>query len=227
MNRAELVVVAVEDIGGVLTRVEEHLRFCPAHAVAVAEVFEVAAADDRQHADGGLYHARKPLHLAEAGDTHFDDSRLRVLGHREQRQGNAQLVVEVALRLVCSEFLREHSIEHFLCRGFAHAARHADDRDVEFLAVRLGDVLDRVEGRRNEDIGLLRVCGSLLAEGADRALFVAFFDEIVAVHSAALDREKEGAVFDLTAVTLDGGNARGFHFLAADVLTAARRGDFL
>ena len=101
--------------------------------------------DSRPAARKILNHFGKASHFTEIGDTHFDDSRLSVLGHCEQGQRNAELVVEVSLCFMSFEFLRQHRIDHFLGAGFSDAAGDTDHGDIELLAVRFCDLFYRVQ----------------------------------------------------------------------------------
>ena len=188
----------------------EHLGFGFQHAVAVAEVLKVTAADDRQHTDGGLRHLGETRHLAKAGNTHFDHGGFGVLGHAQQRQRHAQLVVEVALGFVGLVFLRKHRIEHFLGGGLAHAARYAHYGNIEFFAVRPADLLDSRQCGRHQNVGLGGVFGRLFADGANGAAVKAGFDKIVSVNALARNGKEQRAVLDAAAVALDRGDAGAF-----------------
>ena len=225
LNLSQLVVVAVEHDASAVAEVLEHLGFSAENAVTVAEILKVTFADNRYNLDRRLNHFGKARHFAEARNSHFDNGSLGGVVHPEQRQRNAELVVEVALSFMYLIFLREHGGYHLFGRGLSDAAAYSDDRNIEHLAVSLRYLLYCRERIVNENVRLPRELGSLLAQRADRAVGVAFADKVVTVNARALDREEERIFLYAAAVTLDGADGGVDKRLVADIFAAARLSD--
>ena len=86
----------------------------------------------REHIDGRAKALRR---------AHFDDREFRVPADGEDRQGDADMVVEIALCCISGVRAREDCMNEFLRGGLAVAASDGDKRDIELPPVVEGQVL--------------------------------------------------------------------------------------
>ena len=103
-------------------------------------------ADVGQHADGRVDDGAQGVHLAHLGDAGLEDADLCVLVHQPDGERHANLRIIASWRACDGLVRRNELIEPLLDHRFAVAAGDAYHRDVEFLAVQLGQVLQCLEG---------------------------------------------------------------------------------
>ena len=171
--------------------------------------------DQRIDRDLRTYHAAEPAHLTEARDPHFDDGDL--VGGRDagKRHRHADLVVEVFIGLADLPAAGQDSGDHLLGRGLAHAARDADDRQAERVAVCRGDILQSALNVVRDDDASPLLLRDPFGQAADRALVECGGDIIVSVDALALISDKEIAGQNLAAVDDDAAELRRELTLAA------------
>ena len=120
----------------------------------------------------------------------------------EKGLGNADVVVEVAIRLEHPKLLAEHSGGHILGSGLAHAAGDGDDLDIELAAIISRQVTQRQQGVRHQDIELIRpvVRQLVVGEGTHGAVFQGLSNVGVTIEPLPHQGDKEGALGHGTAV---------------------------
>ena len=180
--KARKIIVRIDHRRGVGRKTRDRLALRAGHSFEAAESFEVLSAGvgDEAH--------RRPRHLDQVRDfprpvgAHLDD-RETVSGlEPQQRQGHADVVVEIAACRQGVAGLGEDRRRHFLGRGLAVAARHADDRNVERLAPGVSGASERRLGVGDDDLrqagGLRRIDERPGGTGCGRGR-----DEFVAVEA--------------------------------------------
>ena len=90
-------VVEVQDGDAGRRQRGDELALGAGNTVEVAEVLDVGHGDAGHDADLGPGHPGQPLDVAHATGAHLEHHPLRIVGSVEQRQGQAELVVEGAL----------------------------------------------------------------------------------------------------------------------------------
>ena len=198
-HRGQHVVVAADE-GAAAVRGQEvvQLALAAAYALRTAEAVEVRTADVGNQAVVGLGDRAEQGDFAAGAGTHLHYAELRVARHGEQREGHADVVVEVALCGARAEPLGQHAVHEFLGRGLAVAAREGEDRDAQGPAVFAGQLLEggqRVgHEQRARNLGRhVRVVhhGGRGAGGEGRG------GEDVAVEGRATQREEDRARHDV------------------------------
>ncbi len=87
---------------------------------------------------GGLCCFCECLDVARMTGSHLDDGYLMLLSQTEERFGDADIVVEVALCIKNVELLRQDSRNKFLCGSLPVGTSNANDRDVKLTSVFTG-----------------------------------------------------------------------------------------
>ena len=111
-----------------------------------------------QHGNGWLDDVAQGQHLTGLADTCLEDAHLGIIVHEPHREGHTDLRVIAAWTAGDIELGREQLVEPFLDHGLAVAARDADDRDVELVAVALSEALqgfERVDDFQEVGIGIV------------------------------------------------------------------------
>ena len=87
--------------------------------------------------------------------THLDNGNIVAVVEAEQRLGNANVVVEVALRRHYVIALSQHSTNQFLGGCLAIRASNANDRNIELATMLASQVLIGLQTVIDEDEALL------------------------------------------------------------------------
>ena len=143
------------------------------------------AADERIHRYVRPCHSAQPVHLTEIADAQLHHRGLRLRAYAEERQRDAQLVVEVLFRLERAELPAQDAGYHLLGRGLAGAARYAHHRDLYRAAAGGGQLRHRPGHVRHSYDRTRDALRHPLRQAAGRAGFKRRADEVVAVHACA------------------------------------------
>ncbi len=155
----------------------------------------------REYGDRRLDDVAQGEHLTGLTDTCLEDADLRLIVHEPYRQRHTDLRV-VGTRRACHEAVgREHLVQPLLDNGLAVGARDADDRDIELVAVTLGEALQSLEGVRHlEEVSLweplLVVIGNSRHHKVVNAAVVQTRDILVAVVALRLDGEEQRLLWE-------------------------------
>ena len=96
-DRAELVVIAVQDNMALRADKIQHLRFGAQDPVPVAQKFQMSRPDIGDHPSVRSCDGRKSGHLSEMVDAHLQNSDLMLLPQTENSEGKTQFIVEIPL----------------------------------------------------------------------------------------------------------------------------------
>ena len=107
-----------------------------------AETLQVGLAHVGNQSAGGLGGLGECLDVARMAGSHLDDGNLVHDVEAQQRLGNADVVVEVALGRHAVIALGEHGAHQFLGRCLAVGAGDGDDGDVKAAAMLARQVLE-------------------------------------------------------------------------------------
>ena len=171
-----------------------------------AEELHVRLADIRDDADGRRRHRRHGLNLMEAAHADFDDGRRMRVIEAEQRQRQADFIVEIRLRLEHGTACGQHRRRQVFRRRLAVRARDGNDGDIEFFAPRMRELLIGMERIGNSENVRARdgavFLGRALAahEHALCAFFHGFGRKIFAIEALALQRDEEHAFADFARI---------------------------
>ena len=191
-----------------------------------AEPLEVGRRGERHDADVRLRDRREPRDLAGVAHAHLDDRGAVLRPEAEERQRDADLVVEVALGLQDGAARREDRGDHLARGGLPVRAGDADDRDVEAPPVVARDRAERGEGVRDREERQRRGLGRavLRDDRRGRALRGGLGDVRVAVEALAGERDEERARREGARVGRDASDLRG---RCADPAPAGRGGELV
>ena len=142
------------------------------------EILLVSPSDGGEYADGGLDDALQGTHLTRFGDTGLEKGQLVVLLHLPDGEGDANLRVVTAGRAHDAPVGAEQLVEPLLDDSLTVAAGDAHHGDVELLAMTLGQLLERLERTRHQQVvgigphhGLPMSAGINLRKVGDETLF--------------------------------------------------------
>jgi hypothetical protein len=127
-------IVGVEDGDAARGQAGKDLTLGQCHILHRAEALEVRAQGIVHQRHGGCRQARQVVDLAAVAHAHLDHRRAMRVTQPEQRQRQADLVVEVAARgqhrlRIAAEVRAQDRGAHFLDRGLAVAAGDAEQRN--------------------------------------------------------------------------------------------------
>ncbi len=222
--------VGVDDAGRAGAHRLEELGLGGRDRGDVREVAEMSPADIRDDADVGVCDLRERGDLARVVHAELEDGDLRVSGDAQQREGQAPVIVEVALRAGDCEACAERRFCQAPGRRLPARARDRDDLQVatcplvlreraesggRVLAADHGGVRGRLDGVGDDErgrAGLGRVGGEAVpieARAADREEDVTFRDgagvdrHAVGVRAACGDERAAHGGRELRAVARD------------------------
>ena len=224
-QRIQQIVVPVAEDGAVCRQITIHDALLRADALPAFEEFQMRMSDDGVKRHGGAHHFRQAFHIPRVGDAHLHHGAFMGLVQAEQRDGHAQVVVEVPRCLVDAKALGEHRRRHLLGGGLSDAPGDAQHRDVKLRAVKPGGGLQGGHRVRNEDHTRLHLIRDALRQRTGSAFFQRGGDKIMAVHPLAGDGGKEAAGGHGAAVRGHGGDLRPRRRRGADPLPAADAAD--
>ena len=171
LQRPQQGVIPVEDGQVVAGHGLEDLALGLQDPLPAAQVLDVGVADvgDDRHVGGD--DTGQVVDLAEVVHAHLQHAQLMLGVQAEEGQGQADLVVVVALGLQDPELLAQDRGDHVLGRGLAHAAGDADDRDGELGLIGPGHLAQGLHRVLHQNIELprhrlLRGHGGQAAQGA-------------------------------------------------------------
>ena len=138
----------------------------------------MGSSDGGEYADGGLDDALQGTHLTRFGDAGLEEGQLVALLHLPDGEWDAYLRVVAAGGAHDASVGAEQLMEPLLDDGLAVAAGDAHHGDVELLAMALGQLLQRFEGVRDQQVvgigphrGLPVSAGINLRKVGDETLF--------------------------------------------------------
>ena len=158
-----------------------------------AEAFEVRRENVRDDGDVRTNHRRENFHFAGNAHAGLDDGETVRGGiDFQQRQRNAEHVVEVLFRRERRALLGKHAREQILRRGFPDASRHAEDAHLPatLATVRGGDFAQRAGGVGNDELRKRRRGNEARDERARRAALPRRFEKVVPVAPFRLERDE-------------------------------------
>ena len=174
------------------------------HTLEGAEAFEVSTADVGDEAAVGVGDAAEEFYLAGVVGTHLDNGHLGVLGDGEQGEGDAEVVVEVALGGRHPVAAGEDGGDQLLGGGFAVGAGDADDGDGEVAAVLAGKLLEGAQHVGHDDAAVVDLVLRVADDAEGGALLQGLRREGVAVEMLAPEGEEDAPGGDGARVGGDG-----------------------
>ena len=217
---AELFIVPHDECGAVVAAEEvEEFALAFFYAFGAAEAFEMGLADVGDDAMGGEGVFTITFDLLLVVGAHFDDGQLGVGADGEEGEGDADMVVEVALGGVGTKGGGEDGVDELFSGRFSIAASYGEEWYVELLSVMEGELLQGLQGVGDEDEPIVgsrtgaqdrgaqpvRRKGLLVDDGVGGAPFQGLDGELVAVEVGAFQGEEEVAGAQLAGIRLDGG----------------------
>ena len=193
-DRPDPRVVAVEDRGAARAQALEDLRLGLGDRVDRGEELEVDGGDARDRGHVGLGQGRERPDLAGGRHAQLDD-RGRVLGPQAQQgQGQAVLVVEIALGLQHRAARGEQVRRHVLRGRLADRSGHGDDRQRRLSPHVAREVVEAPRGVGHPHEGEAgRRRGVAVDERGGGAPRGGLGEEVVAVEARPTDRDEERA----------------------------------
>jgi len=214
-----------EDEGRTIVVAEPVIEFALAlfDAFGSAETFEVGFADVGDDAMGGQAITAVSFNFFLVIGAHFDDSELRIGADRQDREGDADVVIQIALSGIGEVGGGEDGMDQLLRCGLAVAACYRDEWDIKLTAMMQGQLL---QGRKHipdedEAAGLTRVlrrgaggdvagrCGAggrdLINNGVGGAEFEGADSKVIAIEAGAFQGKEQIAFFEQTGVGDDRG----------------------
>jgi hypothetical protein len=167
----------------------EQLALRDADTAQRAEPFEVRRRSVRDDADGRLREAREIVDLAGMIRAELDDADVVLRREPHQRQRDANVVVQIALRHADRAANAQDRRDELLDRRLAAAARHGDERNRERRAPSARHRAERTPGVADFDLRQRRRAEAR-HKRAGGALRERFLDEVVAVEAIAGDRDE-------------------------------------
>ena len=203
LQRIQQRVVAVEDRETAGLQILEDLALGLENAIPAAQILNVGVADVGDDGDVRLDHLPQIADLAEVVHARLDDRRLMLRRQLEQRQGRADVVVEILRRLQGAIPGGQHRRDHLLGGGLPHAAGDLDKGYIEPLPVRLRQGLQSQTGVLHLNVEFVRAqrLRKSGAQTARRAGVQRHVDEAVSVEILARQRDEQASLPDLPAVS--------------------------
>ena len=166
------------------------------HAVQVAEAFQVASADVRNHGNVRLGGERKRADFVGATRAHFHHGGLVGMLELEQRHRHTDMVVEVPLRGVGAELHRKDGLGHLLGGGLAVTSRNGDLLHLEAALVTLGEFQQCLGGiiHRGIHVEGILLDGFLINDAHQCTILFHEVNKLVGVKACALDRPEHNAL---------------------------------
>ena len=193
-HRHERIVVAGDECAAsVFGEIVVELAFAALHPFGTAETCEVGVSDVGDQSVVGFGDGAEQGDLAAGARAHLHDAELRVAGHREKRERQTDVVVEVAAGGADFEPLGQYATHQLLGRGLAVAARDGEDRNPQRAAVFACEILQGGECVAHEDhaLGVRRGGRRVVHDGTDRTAGQRLGRETIAVERSAAQREEE------------------------------------
>ena len=190
-RRERRVLLGDEGRAAVRGEVVEQLALAAADPLGASEPFEVGASHVGQQAVVGFGDGGQQGDFAAGARAHLHDAELRAGIHRQQRQRDADVVVEVAAGGIDLETAREDAAHEFLGGGFSVAARYGEDRDTQCAAVFARESLEGLQRVGYETYaGIAAGRRGIVRHGEGRSAGEGFGDEAVAVERGAAQAKK-------------------------------------
>ena len=127
-------IIVIDDCGGIGSQARNHLAFGTRDAFQAAEALQVLGAGIGDDADRGTTDAHQRLDFTGAVGSHLHHCEAVLAAYPEQRQGHADVIVEIAAGAQARAGLGQDAGNHFLDRGLAIAAGNANDWNGKALA---------------------------------------------------------------------------------------------
>ena len=121
------------------------LPFGGLHPLFVSEAFEVCLADVGDDAVIGFCDTTQGGYFARGAGPHFDDTEFDAGGHGQQRQRDADVIVQVALCGIYPVFLRQDGMYELFRGGLAVGTGDGEYGDTQPRAVHGCQLLQRLE----------------------------------------------------------------------------------
>ena len=202
LHGVEQGVVTVQDRHAPLLEVFKDLALSLEDALPAAQKFHMGIADVGDDGNGGPHHLAQVADLPEVVHPRLHHGGLMLGPQIQQRQGGADVVVEIPLGLEHPELCPQNSGHHLLGGGLTHGAGDLDHRDI--IAVPAGSCQgpQRQTGVRHLDVKLsgqqlLRYLGAQTPGGP---CLQGRVDKAVAVVLLPLPGDEQGSRLHLTAV---------------------------
>ena len=199
-----LIVLVDEDAPARSAEKVVELAFGADDTLERSETFEMRSADVGDQATIRAGDSAEVAYLAGVVRAHFDDGHLVRLREAKQREGYADVVVEVALRAERAEASGEDSGHELLCRRLAVRAGDANDGCVECFAMQSGEALqgleDTVDAKESRIVRQRRI----INDGVSAAVAERLQGKGITVEGVAFECEKEAAGRHASAVGRDG-----------------------
>ena len=172
-------------------------------AFVTAEAFQVSLAHVGNESQVGLGHGQQGFQVLGMAGTHFHNGNLGAGTNLEDRERDANLVIEVAFRSAHAVGSAQGCLDQFLGGGFAVGAGKADHGNAQLPAVVSGQGLEGLQGIGNLDetgvIGLqILPCYSIRG-----ALFQGLQGKAVAVKILSLEGEEKLVFLKGTGIRTD------------------------
>ena len=162
------------------------------------------------------------MHLPEMADPYLKHCDLVLLAQPEDRERQAEVVVEIACRLQGAVLLGENRGDHLLCARLADAACDSDHWDLQLLQIVRGDRAERPDRVVDQDIISAALRQPLLGDDTEHPLLKNAWDKVVPVHPRARDGREQAARFRLAAVRGDRHHLPVRVLVSSYIYTAAR-----
>ncbi len=192
-------IVGVDDSrrGGV--EAGHHFAFALGDAVQIAEAFEMFGAGVGDETHGRPCQAHQLGDIADAIRAHFDHGTAMRVFKAHQRDGHADMIIEIAVSRHAQTHARQNGGGHFLGGGLAVAAADGHDGNGELGAPGLAQLLQRAQRVGNRDLRQ-RMGDRPFDQGADGAPARRRRNEVSAVEGGAAQRNEQRARLKRAAV---------------------------
>jgi len=148
-----------------------------------------------------------PFYFLLVIGAHFDDGKLGILLHGQDGEGNADVIIQIALGGIGDMGGGEDGVYQLLRRGLPIAAGDGYKRDLELTAMVEGQPLQGGEHVFHEDElidGYAVACGGFVDDGIGGALFQGLAGESVAIEAGAFQGKEKIALPELAGICLYG-----------------------
>ena len=170
----------------------------------------MGVADVGDHGNVRPHHGSQIFDLAEVVHAGLDHRRLMLRSKTQQRQGRADVIIEIFRRLEDVQLGPQHGGDHLLGGCLAHAAGDLHKGDLKPVPVGGGQIPQSQSGIRYLDVKLILpdILGQLGAQAASGAGVQRRVDEQVSVELLPHPGQKQAAGNDPPAVRGNGAHHR-------------------
>ena len=173
----------------------------PDHAFHSAESLQVRAAEIGDVAIIRTGNGAQIADLVRMGSPHFHYGKLVAGAQREQREGNADVVVQVTLRGTHFKAAGKHPTQELLGRGLAIAAGQAQNRDAHLHPVQGCGLLKGGENILHDDhLFSVRITAGIVGNHSGSSCLQSKGDKVVPIEIFTLEGKKDVARGDLPRV---------------------------